>query len=146
MQQDDTGFPMDVTEDHPSTRPWNFPPEGYLVVILADPDEGQRAETELVRKGFSPRDIKRYTGDEILKSDESYRRRRTVVSKAFGAVGDDVEGRNLYLAYGREGRCAMWVRLPDQDNVPKALRVLADFDCLHVRYYGHREQHDFDVT
>jgi hypothetical protein len=92
MQQDDTSFPMDVTEDRPSTRPWNFPPEGYLVVILADPDEAQRAETELVRKGFSPRDIKLYTGEQILESDESYRRRRTVLSKAFGAVGDDVEG------------------------------------------------------
>ncbi|MGZ8582953.1 MAG: hypothetical protein ACXWXG_06450 [Actinomycetota bacterium] len=62
MQQDDTSFPMDVTEDHPSPRPWNFPPEGYLVVILADPDEAQRVETALVRKGFAPRDIKLYTG------------------------------------------------------------------------------------
>ena len=72
--------------------------------------------------------------------------RRTAVRKAAGAVADDVDGRNLYLAYGRDGRCAMWVHLPDEDNVAKALRVLADFDYLHVRYYGHDEQYDFHVT
>ena len=145
MQQDDTSFPMDVTEDRPSPRPWNFPPEGYLVVILADPDEAQRAEAALVRKGFAPRDIKLYTGEQILENHELSMGRRTALSKAVGAVADDVEGRSLYLAYGREGRCAMWVRLPDEDNIPKALRVLADFDYLHARYYGHGEQHDFHV-
>jgi hypothetical protein len=146
MQQDDKSFPMDVTEDHPSPRLWNFPPEGYLVVILADPDEAQRAEAALVRTGFAPRDIKLYTGEQILENHVLSMERRTALSKAVGAVADDVEGRNLYLAYGREGRCAMWVRIPDEDNVPKALRVLADFDYLHARYYGHGEQHDFHVT
>jgi hypothetical protein len=146
MQQDDTSFPMDVTEDHPLSRPWNFPPEGYLVVILADPDEAQRAETALVRKGSSRGDIKLYTGEQILENHELLMGRRTAVNKAAGAVADDVEGRDLYLAYGREGRCAMWVRLPDEDDVAKALRVLADFDYLHARYYGHDEQYDFHVT
>lgn len=146
MQQDDTDFPMDVTDDHPSPRLWDFPPEGYLVVILTDPDKAQRAETALVRKGFASRDIKLYTGKQILENHELDMRRRTVVSKALGAVADDVEGRTLYLAYGREGRCAMWVRLPNEEDVAKALRVIADFDYLHARYYGHDEQHDFHVT
>ena len=146
MKQDDTSFPMDVDEDRPSPRPWNCPPEGYLVVILADPDEAQRAETALTRRGFAPGDIKRYTGEQILKSDDLLMGHRTALDKAAGVVADDVEGRNLYLEYGREGRCAMWVRLPDENNVPKALRVLADFDYLHARYYGHGEQHDFHVT
>ena len=105
MQQDDSNFPIDVAEDHPSPRPWNFPPEGYLVVILADPDEAQRAETALVRKGFAPRDIKSYTDEQILEHHELSMGRRTALSKAVGAVADDVEGRSLYLAYGREGRC-----------------------------------------
>lgn len=146
MQQDATSFPMDVTEDHPLPRPWHLPPDGFLVVILTDPEEAQRAETALVRNGFSRRDIKLYTGEQILESDELLMGGRTAVSKVAGVVVDDVEGRSLYLAYGREGRCAMWVRLPDEDDVAKALRVLADFDYLHARYYGHNEQYDFHVT
>jgi hypothetical protein len=40
----------------------------------------------------------------------------------------------------------MWVRLPDEGRVARALRVLADFDCLHTRYYGENEQHDFHIS
>jgi hypothetical protein len=92
------------------------------VVILADPDEAQRVETALVRKGFAPRDIKLYTGEQILENHELSMGRRTALSKAVGAVADDVVGRNLYLAYGREGRCAMWVRLPDEEYGALLLR------------------------
>ena len=49
MDKDETTFPMDVTEEDPSSRPWNFRPEGYLVVIIADIDEGRRAETALTQ-------------------------------------------------------------------------------------------------
>ena len=53
---------MDFYVDDPSPRPWKFRPEGYLVVILYDADEGQRSEAALVARGFAPRDIKVYTG------------------------------------------------------------------------------------
>jgi hypothetical protein len=126
-------FPMDVTD--PSSRPWNFRPRGYLVVILASSEEAQRAETALVAEGLAPRDVKLYTGNEILDNHEEYMKRRGAASKMVGSMVDDVEGRELYLGYAREDRCAMWVRIPDEDDVPKALRVLADHDYLHTRYY-----------
>jgi hypothetical protein len=59
---------------------------------------------------------------------------------------EDVEGRELYLAYAREDRCAMWVRILDEGRVANALRVLADFDCPHARYCDHNEQHDFHIS
>ncbi len=61
-------------------------------------------------------------------------------------LAEDVEGRELYLSYAREDRCAMWVRILDEGRVAKALRVLADFDCLHAGYYGRDEQHDFHIS
>ena len=61
-------------------------------------------------------------------------------------LAEDVEGRELYLAYARQGRCGMWVRIPDDGRVPEALLVLADFDCLFARYYGRDEQHDFNLA
>jgi hypothetical protein len=38
------------------------------------------------------------------------------------------------------------MRIPDESEVPKALRVLADYDYLHSRYYGSRQQNDYHVS
>lgn len=147
MAEDETTFPMDVTDEDPSSRPWNYRPEGYLVEIIADIQEGRRAEAALTEAGFAARDIKLYTGKQILDNQAEYIGRRSVLTKLLSAiVAEDVEGRELYLAYAREDRCAMWVRILDEGRVPVALRVLADFDCLHARYYGHDGQHDFHIS
>jgi len=145
--EDETTFPMDVTDEDPSSRPWNFRPGGYLVEIIADIQEGRRAEAALAEAGFARKDIKLYTGRQILDNQMVYARRRSVMTKLVAwIVAEDVEGRELYLSYAREDRCAMWVRVLDEGRVAKALRVLADFDCLHARYYGRDEQHDFHIS
>jgi hypothetical protein len=144
MAEDETSFPMDVTD--PSSRPWKFRPQGYLAVILTDAAEAQRGEAALVDAGFAARDVKLYTGEQILANHELYMARRGVVSKAVGAIADDVQGRERYLEYAREDRCAMWVRIPDEGDVPKALRVLADHDYVHARYYGDGSQQDFHLA
>jgi hypothetical protein len=147
MGADETTFPMDVTDDDPSSRPWKFRPEGYLVAIIAHIQEGRRAEAALTETGFAPKDIRLYTGKQTLDNQVMYISRRSVTTKLLAWIfAEDVEGRELYLAYAREDRCAMWVRILDEARVAKALRVLADFDCLHARYYGHGEQHDFHIS
>ena len=143
METSENSFPMDGTD--PSSRPWKFRPDRYLVVILASSEEAQRAETALVAHGFATRDIKLYTGKQILDIQEEYVRRRGVTGKVASAFIEDVEGRELYLGYARDDRSAMWVRIPEEGEVPKALRVLADHDCLHTRYYG-RKQTDYHVA
>jgi hypothetical protein len=144
MDGTENTFPMDITDS--SSRPWNFRPEGYLVVILAGTEEAERAEAALVARGFAPRDIKLYSGKQILDNHAEYMGRRGVTSKAVGSVADDVEGRELYLGYAREDRCALWLRLSDETDAPKALRVLADHQYLHTRYYGSERQTDFHIS
>jgi hypothetical protein len=144
MDGSKNAFPMDITD--PSSRPWTFRPDGYLVVILAGTEEAQRTEAALLERGFASRDIKLYTGKQILDNHEEYMRRRGVTSTVVGSVADDAEGRELYLGYAREHRCALWLRLPDEASVPKALRVLADHQYLHTRYYGSEQQADFHVS
>src|SRR6476620_508654 len=146
MNEHENAFPMDFWAEDPSPRPWTFRPEGYLVVILSDADEAQRAESSLVSQGFASRDVKLYTGKQILENYEVYQGRRSVTDKVVGAVTADSEGRELYLGYARVDRCAMWVRIPDENDVPKALRVLADHDYVHTRYYGSDGQTDFNVS
>jgi hypothetical protein len=144
MDEDRDVFPMDVTDK--SSRPWKFRPQGYLVVILADDEEAERAETALHQNGVGEQDVKLYTGGQILENHELYMGRRGVLIKAAGALADDEEGRELYLKYAREDRCAMWVRIPDESNVAKALRVLADYRTFHARYYGDESQVDYDIS
>jgi len=143
-EEDANLFPMDAID--PRSRPWTFRPAGYLVAILASREEARRAEIALVGEGFATRDIKRYTGAQILANQEVYVRRRGVASRIVGSVIEDVAGRELYLHYAREDRSAMWVRIPDEADVPKALRVLADHGCLHTRYYGTGHQTDYHVS
>jgi len=146
MSENENTFPMDFYVRDSSPRPWKFQPEGYLVVILSDVDEAQRAEADLVSDGVAPRDIKLYTGKQILENYEVFAGRRTTADKVIGSVVADSEGRELYLGYARQDRCAMWVRIPNEEDVPKALRVLADHDYVHARYYGSERQDDFNVT
>ena len=146
MDEPENAFPMDFYAEDPSPRPWKFRPEGYLVVILSDADEALRAEASLVTHGFAPRDVKLYIGKQILENYEVYVGRRNVTDKVVGSVVDDSEGKELYLAYAGEDRCAMWVRIPDEDGVSKALRVLADHEYVHTRYYGSDRQTDFNVS
>jgi hypothetical protein len=40
----------------------------------------------------------------------------------------------------------MWVRIPNADDVPKVLRVLAAYDYAHLRYYGRDTQQDFHIS
>ncbi len=144
MNENENTFPMDVTD--PSSRPRSFQPENYLVVILAGTEEGQRAEAALVAEGFAPRDLKLYTGKQTLDNHEEYMGRRGVASKVVGSLVDDEEGRELYLRYARDDRCALWLRLPREADVRKALRVLADYDYLHTRFYGSDRQTDFHIS
>jgi hypothetical protein len=146
MDERENAFPMDFYVRDSSPHPWRFKPEGYLVVILSDADEAQRAEANLVAHGFAPRDIKLYTGQQILENYEVFAGRRSTADKVVGSVVDDSEGRELYLGYAREDRCAMWVRIPDEEDVSKALRVLADHEYVHARYYGSQQQNDFTVS
>jgi hypothetical protein len=145
MDEHENTFPMDFYVEDPSPRPWKFRPEGYLVVILSDAEEGQRAEEALVASGFAPRDVKVYTGSQILENYRVYATRRNITDKLAGSILDDTEGRELYLGYAREDRSALWLRLPDETYVAKALRMLADFNYVHARYYGPGKQQDFRV-
>lgn len=144
MDGSENAFPMDIID--PASRPWKFRPEGYLVVILVDDEEAQRAQAALIEAGFDPPDVKLYAGQQILENHEVYMGRRDVTAKVVGAVADDSEGRELYLGYAREDRCALWLRVPDEGNVPKALRVLANHNYLHTRYYGIDRQDDVHIS
>jgi hypothetical protein len=127
----DDAFPMDVTDG-----PWRFRPDGYLVAILHDDAEADRASDALVSGGFASENIKTYTAAETLANHERYAGNRTRGERIVGAVLDDDESRALYLSYARDGRAALWLRIPDTADVPKALKILAVDGYVHTRHFG----------
>jgi hypothetical protein len=76
MDEHENAFPMDFWAEDPSPHPWKFRPEGYLVVILSNAEEAHRALSSLVSQGFASRDVKLYTGQQILENYEVYAGRR----------------------------------------------------------------------
>jgi hypothetical protein len=113
--------------------------------MLANAEEAERAERALAADGIASQDMKRYAGEEIVANYEAYVERLGSADKVLGAFLDDEEGRDRYVADARDGMSALWVRIPDPDRVPSALRALADFDYRHARYYGDETQTDFDL-
>lgn len=144
MEADNT-FPLDITERAPGERPWKFRPDGYLVLVLAGEDDAKRAQAALVEVGFAARDIKVYPSEQILATYEVYKGQKRLADKTVGVFTDDIEGRDLYLDYAREGRSGLWLRVPE-DKVAKALRALADHHYLHTRYYGGTTETDYHLS
>ena len=133
---DDIRWPMDFDRKPGRGPNLVFRPQGFLVVMLVGAEEGLTAASALREAGFAERDLKLSTSVEILANYERYVADRTVPERLAGVVTDDVEGRDLYLSYAREGRSALWMHIPDEVDVRKALRVLSGHPYVHARYYG----------
>jgi hypothetical protein len=147
MADDDVVWPVGTTAQDPdlADRPVVFRPKGFLVAILTDADEAGRAATALRAAGFADRTLRIFTGEQILADYAQYTARQSRLRRAVAVVADDPETLELYHGHARDGRAALWVHVSDDDEADRAIRGLADFPTLHLRYYGHRRQTDFSL-
>jgi hypothetical protein len=147
MDDHEVAWPTGMSEQDPPARarPLVFNPKGFLVVILEDGDQTERAKAALAQAGFAETDLRVYASQEILDSWERFLVERSVPQRVVGAVTDDPATIELYFDYAREGRSALWVRVPHRDDAKRAVRHLIDYDVLHVRYYGHDGQEDIHI-
>jgi hypothetical protein len=145
MAEDPIVWPVGTTDTDPelSARPLVFNPKGFLVAILSDPAEAERAATALRAEGFADRKLRIFTSEEILADYARYRAQMGLTRRVTAAVTDDVETLELYHGHARDGRAALWVQVTDDDEANRAIRGLAGCATLHLRHYGHRRQSDF---
>jgi hypothetical protein len=145
MAEDRIVWPVGTTDRDPelADRPFVFNPEGFLVAILPDSAEAERAAAALREARFADRKLRIFTSEQILEDYARYTAQKSVPRRVVTAVTDDQETLDLYHGHARDGRCALWVHVVDDDEAGRAIRVLADFPTLHIRYYGHRRQSDF---
>jgi hypothetical protein len=126
-------------------RPLFFNPQGFLVAVLEDADQAERARAALAGAGFADRDLRVYTSRQILDSWERFQAERSLAQRVAGAVTDDPDTIELYFGYARAGRSALWVHVPDEADADRVVRVLADHQVLHFRHYGHDRQPDLHI-
>ena len=140
-------WPTGMSDQDPGARdrPLVFNPQGFLVAILDDADQAERARAALAEAGFAETDLRVYTSQQILDNGERFRAERSLAQRVAGAVTDDPETIELYFGYAREGRSALWVHVPDDADADRAVRCLADHQVLHFRHYGHDSQQDMHI-
>jgi hypothetical protein len=147
MDDHEVAWPTGMGDQDPPARarPLVFNPQGFLVSILEDADQAERARAALAEAGFADADLRVYTSQQILDSWEQFLVERSVAQRVVGALTDDPDTIELYFGYARQGRSALWVHVPDRDDAKRAVRCLADYQVLHVRHYGHDSQEDIHI-
>src|SRR3954465_14364806 len=126
MADDDVVWPVGTTAQDPdlADRPVFFRPKGFLVAILSDAQEAERAAAALRAAGFADRELRIFTGEQILADYARYTARQNRPRRALAAVADDPETLELYHGHARNGRAALWVHVPDDDKAGRAIRAL----------------------
>jgi hypothetical protein len=147
MTANELVWPTGTSDQDPAARdrPLFFNPQGFLVAILEDADQAERARATLAEAGFADRDLRVYTSQQILDSWQRFQAERSLAQRAVGAVTGDPDTIELYFGYAREGRSALWVHVPDEADADRAVRRLADHQVLHFRHYGHNRQQDLHL-
>ena len=147
MSANEVVWPTGMSDQDPAARdrPLFFNPQGFLVAILQDADQAERARAALAEAGFADRDLRVYTSQQILDSWERFQAERSLAQRVVGAVTDDPATIEQYFGYARQGRSALWVHVPDDADADRAVRCLADHQVLHFRHYGHNSQQDLHI-
>jgi hypothetical protein len=147
MSANQVALPTGMSDQDPAARdrPLFFNPQGFLVAVLEDADQAEQAKAALAAAGFADRDLRVYTSQQILDSWERFQAERSLAQRVAGAVTDDPDTIELYFGYARQGRSALWVRVPDEADAERAVRRLADHQVLHFRHYGHGNQQDLHI-
>jgi hypothetical protein len=147
MSANDVVWPTGVSDQDPAARerPLFFNPKGFLVAVLEDAYQAERARVALADAGFADRDLRVYTSRQILDSWERFQAERSLAQRVVGAVTDDPDTIERYFGYARAGRSALWVHVPEEADADRAVRFLVDHQVLHFRHYGHDRQDDLHI-
>jgi hypothetical protein len=136
VAESDDRWPFGETDGGPASRPLVPVLEGVLIAVLADDAAAAHARETLLAAGFGAQDLRLYTGAQIVAYDDEFRANRTLTGRVVGAVVDDRDAMGRYVEYGRAGRAALWVRVPEREDANRVVRRLADEDTVHIWYHG----------
>lgn len=131
-------WPWGMTErdPDPASRPWVFNPVGFLLAVVEDEAEAQRAGAALEEVGFTSTEHRTHTGEEVVRDRERFQAQQSTARKLVERVTIDNEVVQLLLDYAHAGRAFLWVRVPGREDANRAIRGLSANKVLYFRYYG----------
>ena len=147
MTGKDVVWPWGMTDrdPDPSERPWVFNPHGFLLAVLADAEEADRAAAALGEVGFGEGERRIYPGEQVLDERERFVAQQSAARRLVERVTVDNEVVHRLLDYARAGRAFLWVRVPDRADANRAIRGLSALDVLYYRYYGNAGIEDIQM-
>lgn len=120
----------------PSSRPWVFNPLGFLLAVVADVEEAERARSALVEVGFPKNHSRAFSGEQVIEDRARFEAQQGAARRIVERVTIDTEAFNLLLSYARAGRAFVWIRTPSREDANRAIRGLSTHHVLYFRYYG----------
>ena len=131
-------WPWGLTErdPDPATRPWVFNPVGFLLTVVEDDAEAQRAGAALEEVGFTEAQHRSYSGEQVIRDRERFHAQQSAARRLVEKVTIDSEAVQLLLDYAHAGRAFLWVRVPEREDANRAIRALSANKVLYFRYYG----------
>jgi hypothetical protein len=145
--EDEVVWPWGMTDrdPDPASRPWIFHPHGFLAAVLEDDDTAEEAKAVLREAGFADKDLRTYSGHQVLDDRERFLAQQGMLRRVVGEVTSDSEAVALFVSYARAGRSFLWVHVADRETANRAIRSLSNCHVLHIRYYGQDSLEDIHV-
>lgn len=137
MAEREDRWPFGASDGGPADRPLVVEMEGVLVAILQSDAAGAHAMASLAALGFDDGRLRLYTSAQILVYEEEFRSDRTLTGRLIGGFVDEGDTMAQYVEFGREGRAAVWVLVPQREDANKVVRCLSDEQTLFIWYHGH---------
>jgi hypothetical protein len=147
MDEEEVVWPWGLTDrdPDPASRPWVFRPRGFLAAVLEDADRAAEAVALLRQAGFAEKDLRTYTGQQVLDDRERFLAQQGPLRRVVGEMTSDSDAVALFSSYARDGRSFLWVHAPDRESANRAIRSLSGCGVLHLRYYGDDSLEDIHV-
>jgi hypothetical protein len=119
-------WPFAGTDPAPAGRPEVVPMDGVLVAVLADDAAGAHAYRALVHAGVDPDHLRLYWSVQIVVYAQQLARE---------GCGRDGDALTELADAGRRGCSALWALVPDDAELARVVRALADEQTLGARYH-----------
>ncbi len=138
MEKHEVVWPWGMTDSdpEPGSRPWVFNPRNFLVAVVGDDEEAERARVALKGVGFPDDDLRAYSGAQVLEDRKRYLAQQGPLRRVVGQVTSDAEAVKRFVRYAGEGRAFVWVHVHEREDANRAIRALSTHKVLHFRYYG----------
>ncbi len=127
---------MSERDPDPASRPWVFNPRGFLVAVLEDTAEGERAADHLCEVGFTEEDRRLYNGEQVIEERRRFVDQQGTARRLVEKLTIDTKTVEQFLEFAEEGRSFLWVRVPERADANRAIRGLSAHRVLFFRYYG----------